>query len=234
MPTRLFPDAGGLYRRGRASSRRSTSRSSRPWRRRSRARTTSSRRKAARPASGPRRSGAPHPRPPARAPGHHAGAAVDPAGAGERQVAGHQDQQHDRQHHPALAPAWLQAVTIYRMGEAADSVKAASDLTNELLKQRRVYRPRTPRCAVRSSAVCSTSRRSRRQRQAGRHHQREPADRRRGQAQARGGRAAAPGHGGRAAQDPGGGLGADPGHPPTVRPEPIEHGQAIAGNLGGH
>ena len=33
------------------------------------------------------------------------GAAVDPAGAGERQVAGHQDQQHDRQHHPALAPA---------------------------------------------------------------------------------------------------------------------------------
>ena len=35
-------------------------------------------------------------------------------------------------------PLWrqqlAQAVTIYRMGEAADSVKAASDLTNELLK----------------------------------------------------------------------------------------------------
>jgi uncharacterized protein YaaN involved in tellurite resistance len=35
-------------------------------------------------------------------------------------------------------PLWrqqlAQAVTIYRMGEAADAVKAASDLTNELLK----------------------------------------------------------------------------------------------------
>ena len=60
---------------------------------------------AARPARRPRRPGAPRARPAAHPPGDDAGAALDPAGAGERQVAGHQDQQHDRQHGPALAPA---------------------------------------------------------------------------------------------------------------------------------
>ena len=114
-------------------------------------------------------------------------------------------------------PLWrqqlAQAITIYRMGEAADSVKAASDLTNELLKNN----AENLQPGQRPGAPAGRARRVRhrdgqgRQRAAGRHDQREPADRRRGQA--------APGRGRAAAARPGGRAAARRWPPPRPRPQ---------------
>ena len=59
---------------------------------------------------------------------------LDPSDPGERQVARHQDQLDGGEHGPLWRQQLAQAITIYRMGDAANAVKAASDLTNELLQ----------------------------------------------------------------------------------------------------
>ena len=103
-------------------------------------------------------------------------------------------------------PLWrqqlAQAVTIYRMGEAADSVKAASDLTNELLKNN-AENLQTANAQVRRQVergVFDIETVKEANAQAGRHDQREPADRRRGQAAPGRGRGPAADDGGRAAE----------------------------------
>ena len=90
---------------GAPSSRSWTSRPSRRWKRRRRRRGRHPGAKSARPAFGARRSGAPRARSAADAPGHHAEPAEHPPGAGERQVAGQQDQLDDREYRAAVAPA---------------------------------------------------------------------------------------------------------------------------------
>ena len=105
---------------------------------------------------------------------------------------------------PLLAPAaWPRRSRSTAWARPADSVKAASDLTNELLKNN----AENLQTRQRRGAAAGGARRVRHrdgqggERQAGRHHQREPADRRRGQAQPGGGGAPAAHDGSRAQED---------------------------------
>ena len=104
---RLLPHARGVHRRRVAPSSRSWTRRSFPAMEK-KAEAVRGRHpgaESARPAFGARRSGAPRARSAAHAPGHHAEPAEHPPRAGERQVAGQQDQLDDREHGAAVAPA---------------------------------------------------------------------------------------------------------------------------------
>ena len=111
-------------------------------------------------------------------------------------------------------PLWrqqlAQAITIFRAGQAAESVKAASDLTNELLKQNADEPEAGQRRGARADGARRVrhQRRARRQRAADRDHRGQPADRGRGQAEAGRGGAAAGRVRAAAAREPERGLGA--------------------------
>ena len=122
-------------------------------------------------------------------------------------------------------PLWrqqlAQAITIYRMGDAANAVKAASDLTNELLQANAENLKRANAVGAQGGRARRVRHRigPRREPEADRDHRREPPDRRRGQAPPCRGRDPAPGLRGRAAAHAGVGLGPGAGHAgATVRP----------------
>ena len=138
-------------------------------------------------------------------------------------------------------PLWrqqlAQAVTIYRMGEAADSVKAASDLTNELLKNNaenlQTANAEVRRQVERGVFDIETVKEANAKLVATINESLQIADE--GKRKRARGRAAAAGHGGRAAQDPGGRLGAGPGQPAYGAALGLSStAKRLHGNLGGH
>ena len=137
----------------------------------------------ARPALGARRPRAPGARPAAHPPGHDAEPAEHPAGAGERQVAGQQDQLDHRQHRAAVAPAAgpgdhhlprRAGGGVGRGGLRPDQRAAAAERQEPAPGQRRGARADGAR-RVRHRHGAS------RERGADRDHRGQPADRRRGQ-----------------------------------------------------